>query len=109
MKYSSNGEHGGFKIPMKGNGGFHNVPNKLAAGMLTTRQRNKEIRDTPSIDAIRLAYYGTLDKLAGKFITRGKIHTVGVCPCCGHDIRKLRLHPDKRAKLNNLRAKYGRD
>jgi hypothetical protein len=110
MKYQNDNEHGGFKIPFATGGGYTHVPNKLAAGMLKTRQRTKKIGDGPSnIDAIRLASYGTLDKLGGRFVTRGSLQTVGVCKCCGNDIRKLRLHPHFRARLNLLRDKYGRD
>lgn len=110
MKYANNSEHGGFKIPFKTGGGYTNVPNKLAAGMLTTRQRhNGELIRKPELDAIRLASYGTLDKLGGRFVTRGSLQTVAVCKCCGHDVKKFRLHPHFRARLNILRIKYGRD
>jgi hypothetical protein len=107
MKYQTEGN--GFKIPFKTGGGFTHVPNKQAAGMLKTRQRTPEIKDSPKIDAIRLAHYGTLDKLANPYVRRSSFQFVGVCKCCGHDIRKLRLHPSKRSRLNNLRLKYHKD
>lgn len=109
MKYQTDDNHGGFRIPFSKGGGYTSVPNKLAAGMLKTRQRhNGELIRKPELDAIRLASYGTLDKLGGRFVSHGSLQTVGMCKCCGHEIRKLRLHPHFRARLNLLRDKYGR-
>lgn len=92
----------GYRIPMQSGHGFTIVPNRKAAGFLKTAQKQT---GRVALEIGKLARFGTMDRLA-TLATIAQRHEAGDCPCCGSVMKKYRMNPSKRWRLNLLREKY---